>query len=135
MKALRVQSHAALKQQLLDVAGGRQAPPPDAACPSIESASVLLQLLTPANRTLLATIRDKAPESIAELARLSGRATPNLLRTLDKLAAFGLVRLDAQGRRRIPCVTVRSIRIAVDPFSANDDVQFDRRRPQALSAQ
>ena len=38
-------------------------------------------------------IRDKKPQSIAELADLTGRAQPNLTRTLGKLEAIGFVRL------------------------------------------
>jgi predicted transcriptional regulator len=37
--------------------------------------------------------RDAKPQSVAELARLTHRAEPNLLRTLNKLEAFGLLEM------------------------------------------
>lgn len=45
--------------------------------------------------------RRGAPRSVSELAALTGRAEQNVLRTLNKLAAAGLVRLDkSAGRAR-----------------------------------
>jgi hypothetical protein len=49
---------------------------------------LLIRLLTVDNRSLLRTIRDSKPLSVAELARLTNRAEPNLLRTLGKLEAY-----------------------------------------------
>ncbi len=60
------------------VARGAKVAPKNSAAPSFDSVSALLRLLTPANRLLLAVIRDKSPQSIAELAQLSGRVQPNL---------------------------------------------------------
>jgi len=52
------------------VARGEQATAKHPAAPSFESVSALLRLLTPVNRALLAVIRDKKPQSIAELRSL-----------------------------------------------------------------
>jgi predicted transcriptional regulator len=67
-----------------DAEGGawRNRRPNDAASSSVESTEALLRLL-----------RDAKPQSVAELARLTNRAEPNLLRTLNKLEAFGLVEM------------------------------------------
>jgi predicted transcriptional regulator len=67
--------------------------PADAALPSVDSTEALVRLLTPDNRSLLRTIRDAKPQSVAELARLTNRAESNLLRTLGKLEAFGLLEM------------------------------------------
>jgi len=75
------------------VARGESAAPADAAVPGIESAEALIRILTPENRSLLRTIRDEKPQSVAAQARLTARAEPNLLRTLAKLEAFGLVEM------------------------------------------
>ena len=70
------------------------------------SAEAVVRLLTADNRGLLRTIRDEKPHSAAELARLTGRAEPNLLRTLGKFAAFGLLEMRQMGRRLVPTVVV-----------------------------
>ena len=53
-------------------------------------------------------------------ARLSKRAEPNLLRTLGKLEAFGLIEMRSEGRRRIPVPIVHKLSVEIDPFSQND---------------
>ena len=46
-------------------------------------------MLSAKNRTLLRTITEKEPQSVTELAAMTGRAEQNVLRTLRKLAAAG----------------------------------------------
>jgi predicted transcriptional regulator len=120
MKQVRIQGHAALRKEMKAVARGDKAAPKDAGGISFDSVDALLRLLTPQNRALLAVIRDKKPQSIAELAELTGRAAPNLTRTLGKLEAIGFVRLTSVNRRKIPTTAVRSLKINIDPFSQND---------------
>lgn len=74
MKPYRVQSHGSLRAQMKAFARGVKAAPKHAGAPSFESVAALLRLLTPENRELLAVIRDKKPQSISELAQLTGRA-------------------------------------------------------------
>lgn len=85
-----------------------------------ENAAALLRLLTCDNRDLLRMIRDEKPQSVAELARLTGRAEPNLFRTLDKLVAVGLVEMRDKGRRKMPVVNDIKFRIDIDPFEDAD---------------
>ena len=120
MTRYKVRSHAALREEMKAVARGEKPAPADAAEPSFESAEVLLRLLTPENRILLRLIRDEQPQSVADLARLSHRAEPNLLRTLGKLEAFGLIEMRAEGRRRVPISRVKRLSVEIDPFSQND---------------
>ena len=61
---------------------------------------------------------------IPELAELTGRAQPNLTRTLGKLEAVGFVRLKNVARRKVPMTTVHSLRINIDPFSQNDRLEL-----------
>jgi predicted transcriptional regulator len=89
------------------------------------SAAALLRLLTPENRALLGIIRDRKPQSVAELASLAGRAPPNLTRTLGKLVAVGLVQMKVGRRRKAPLATARRFRIVVDPCSAADRIFWD----------
>ncbi len=120
MKQVKIQGHAALRKEMKAVARGDTAAPKSAGGISFDSVDALLRLLTPQNRALLAVIRDKKPQSIAELAELTGRAAPNLTRTLGKLEAIGFVRLTSVNRRKIPTTAVRSLKINIDPFSQND---------------
>jgi len=69
---MKVQSITALEAEMRAVARGEMTAPADAGLPSVESAEALIRLLTPENRSLLRTIRDAKPQSVAELARLRG---------------------------------------------------------------
>ena len=104
------------------VARGERPAPPDAAEMSFNSVEALARLLTRQNRDLLATIRDRKPQSIAELAKMTGRAPSNLTRTLDKLEAAGLLRMELVDRRKVPVPGVRRIYVEIDPFSTDDRV-------------
>jgi len=121
----KIQSLSALEREMRAVARGERPAPVDAAAPSFDSVEALARLLTPENRRLLALIRDRKPQSIADLADLTGRAEPNVLRTLEKLSAAGLVRLDQAGRRRVPTALIGRIVVEIDPFSANDRVHME----------
>ena len=124
MKQFKIQGHASLREEMKAVARGDRSAPADAGGTTFDSVEALMRLLTPQNRQLLAVIRDKKPQSIAELAVLTGRAQPNLTRTLGKLEAIGFVRLKNVDRRKVPTATVHSLRINIDPFSQNDRLEF-----------
>ena len=120
MSKHRIVSHGNLRDEMMAVARGERAAPDDAGEQSFESVGALMRLLTPENRELLALIRDRSPKSIAELATLSGRAAPNLTRTLAKLEAVGFVRMEEDARRRVPTAIVHKLMVEIDPFSQND---------------
>lgn len=124
MTQVKIQRHKDLREQMKAVARGEEPAPADAAQPSFESAEVLLRLLTPDNRELLRMIRDEHPQSVAELARISKRAQPNLLRTLGKMEAFGLIEMTASGNRRIPTSKVTRLSVEIDPYSLNDRLEI-----------
>jgi predicted transcriptional regulator len=89
----------------------------------VESTEALIRLLTPDNRSLLRTIRDAKPQSVAELARLTKRGEPNLLRTLGKLEAFGLLEMRTVGRRHVPTAKVGMLHLDIDPYAMNDKIE------------
>jgi predicted transcriptional regulator len=124
MTEYRIQSHDDLKKEMIAVARGKRAAPKHAALPSFNSVEALMRLLTPENRELLAIIRDRKPQSIAELAEISGRAQPNLTRTLAKLEAVGFVEMRTIERRKVPTAAVRKLRVEIDPFSQNDRLEI-----------
>jgi predicted transcriptional regulator len=73
------------------------------------------KLLSAKNRALLRAIADGRPGSVAELAEMTGRAEQNVLRTLNKLAAAGVIRLDkGAGRARRPVLTARKVHFEID---------------------
>ena len=124
MKQVKIQGHASLREEMRAVARGERLAPEDAGVMTFDSVEALLRLLTPQNRELLAVIRDRKPQSIAELAELTGRAQPNLTRTLGKLEAIGFVRMTSVERRKVPTTTIHSLRIDIDPFSQNDRMEY-----------
>lgn len=120
MKQYKIQSLASLEREMRAVARGEQPAPADAAEPSFNSVEAIVRLLTPENRALLATIRDRKPQSVAELVRMSGRSQPNLTRTLAKLEAAGFITMKSLGRRKAPSVAVKKIVVEIDPCSDHD---------------
>ncbi|GGK25191.1 HVO_A0114 family putative DNA-binding protein [Salinarimonas ramus] len=121
---MKIQSMKELASEMRAVARGEREAPADAALPSVESAEVLVRLLTPENRKLLSVIRDRKPRSVAELARMAGRAEPNVLRTLSKLETIGLVTMDRVANRRVPVARVSAITVEIDPFAMSDKVAY-----------
>jgi predicted transcriptional regulator len=123
MTEYKVQSLRSLRDEMKAVARGEKPAPVDAALPSFNSVDAVIRLLTPENRQLLALIRDHKPQSVAELVQLSGRAQPNLTRTLAKLEAAGFVIMTAAGRRKAPSTTITKIIVEIDPYSDHDRLQ------------
>ena len=120
---LKIQSMRALRAEMLSVARGERKPPAGAGRVSFESAEAVMRLLTPENRRLLAAIERKKPASVADLARLVGRAEPNVSRTLAKLVAAGLVRLKpGAGKAKIPEVAIRRLTVDIDICRQTDRV-------------
>ena len=86
----------------------------------------LIRLLTSENRRLLALIRDRKPQSVSQLVKISGRAQPNLTRTLAKLEAAGLITMKSTGgRRKAPSVLVKKIVVEIDPYSDSDRLSVE----------
>ncbi len=120
MKRYRIQDLGSLEREMRAVARGERPAPPDAAKPSFNSVEAVIRLLTPENRQLLAIIRDRKPQSVAEVAQMTGRAQPNLTRTLAKLEAAGFITMKAVGRRKAPSASVKKIVVEIDPYSDRD---------------
>lgn len=120
MKKAKIEHLQALREGMKAVARGERRAPSDASRPSFNSIEAVVRLLTPDNRRLLALIRDRKPKSVAELVAMSGRAQPNLTRTLAKLEAAGFIRMTSVGRRKAPSVTVQRIVVEIDPYSDRD---------------
>ena len=120
MKRAKVRSLRGLRDEMKAVARGGRRAPSDASRPSFNSVEAVVRLLTPDNRRLLALIRDQKPASVAELVAVTGRAQPNLTRTLAKLEAAGFITMKTVGRRKTPSVAVKRIVVEIDPYSDRD---------------
>jgi predicted transcriptional regulator len=59
------------------------------------------KILSARNRELLRLIAEKIPESLEELAQITGRAKSNLSRTLRTMEHYGLVHLERAERGRV----------------------------------
>ena len=121
---MKIQRMNDLEAEMRKVARGEITAPADAALPSVDSTEALLRLLTPDNRSLLRTIRDAKPHSVAELARLTNRAESNLLRTLGKLEAFGLLEMQTIDRRRVPTTKIGKLHLDIDPYAMSDKIEI-----------
>ena len=120
MTKYKVQNLRSLREEMKAVARGERSAPADAGKPSFNSVDAVVRLLTPENRQLLAIIRDRKPQSVAELVEMSGRAQPNLTRTLAKMASAGFITMKTIGRRKAPSVAVKKIIVEIDPYSDRD---------------
>lgn len=60
------------------------------------------QVLSTKNVELLKLIEKKRPQSISELADLSGRKKSNLSRTLKTFAKYGIIDIEERKRTKVP---------------------------------
>jgi len=78
----------------------------------VTSLDALARVLSEKNMILIEMIRETQPESLTELAELSGRAKSNLSRTLRTMESIGLVELrETDGGRKAPKVVYDSLRV------------------------
>ena len=107
-----------MKARTLAVARGQQRTRRDDPTIWFTSMESFAKVLSDRNRALLALIAETQPDSLAELAELSGRAKSNLSRTLKTMERYGLVQLrKGQGGTIVPRVPYSGIALAV-PFGS-----------------
>ena len=100
-----------VKQRTLDIARGR---PLSEGEPRhwVSSLDALARVLSEKNMLLLEMIRESQPQSLAELAKLSGRAKSNLSRTLHTMESLGLIELrEAPQGKKSPTVVYDSLTV------------------------
>ena len=96
MTTLRIgiASYEAMKARTVAIARGEYKPKKDEPKVWFSSMESVAKVLSDKNRALLSLIAAEQPTSLTELARLSGRAKPNLSRTLKTMVGYGLVQLN-----------------------------------------
>ena len=87
-----IASYEQMKARTLAIARGEHRPTDE---PRVwfTSAESFARVLSDRNRVLLATIAESAPESLTQLAELTGRKKSNLSRTLKTMERYGFVHL------------------------------------------
>lgn len=91
-----------MKNRTLRIARGEEKPAAGEPKVWFSSTESFARILTSGNRELLHVIAEREPKSLEELAKLTGKATPNLSRTLKKMASLGLVSVEKDGRKVAP---------------------------------
>jgi predicted transcriptional regulator len=82
-----------MRARALAIARGECKPKPGEPKISFTSVKSVAEVLSDANRALLNVIRETEPESVAALAKKTGRQRGNLSRTLKTMSRYGLVDL------------------------------------------
>ena len=96
-----IASYEEMKARTMAVARGHRHVAVDEPKVWFTSTESFAKVLSAGNRHLLRLIAEKAPRSLDELARMTGRAKSNLSRTLRRMEGYGLVRLERGERGRI----------------------------------
>lgn len=91
-----------LRQYMLDIAAGRIVPKRGTPKIWFHSIKSLAEVLSDNNRALLKIIADEEPETIKELAQLSGRQPSNLGRTLKTFERYGFIKMEKTARTKKP---------------------------------
>ena len=74
---------------------------------------------------MLRLIAEREPESLDALVALTGRAKPNLSRTLKAMIVHGIVRMERSGRKLAPKVIPHRVVLALELIPTSDK-QGDR---------
>jgi predicted transcriptional regulator len=80
---------------------------------SFSSFEAFRKAMTPQRFNLLRTIREKRPESIQTLAKLTGRDMKNISEDVRALVDMELVELEPHGRSKTPRLKYDGIRLEV----------------------
>jgi len=89
-----IMSQDEYKKRTIAIAKGEYKPKKDEPKVWFESIGSMSQILSSQNQELLKIIIQKRPQSLKELGELTGRAKPNLSRTLKTLERYGIVKLN-----------------------------------------
>jgi len=90
------------RQYMLDIAAGRVTPKRGSPKIWFHSMKSLAEVLSDSNRALLKIIADEEPETIKELAKISGRQPSNLGRTLKTFEHYGFIKIEKTSRTKKP---------------------------------
>lgn len=100
MKFLRIgiMPQEKIRERVLSIAKGEYRPGPGEPKIWFSSIKSLAEVLSDGNRALLKVIAEVKPQSISDLAVITGRKPSNLSRTLKTMSNYGLVELQRENR-------------------------------------
>jgi predicted transcriptional regulator len=96
-----IASYQEMKARTMAVARGKRRVAPGEPKVWFTSTESFAKVLSAGNRELLRVIAERAPGSLDDLARITGKAKSNLSRTLRTMEGYGLIRLERGERGRI----------------------------------
>jgi predicted transcriptional regulator len=100
-----------IRKRMLAIAKGEYKPKPGEPKIWFTSMRSVAEVLSDQNRALLKVIRETNPDSVAVLARTTGRQPGNLSRTLKTMSRYGLVDLRREKGTLRPVVKATDFRI------------------------
>ncbi|WP_417681844.1 helix-turn-helix domain-containing protein [Pseudidiomarina aquimaris] len=102
-----------IRARLIAIAKGEVEPKPNEPRVWFPSIRSLAEVLSDQNRALLKMIADNEPESLKELAALSGRAPSNLSRSLKTMSHYGLVKMEKHEKSVRPVALATEFQIHI----------------------
>lgn len=100
-----------IRERMLAIAKGEYKIKPSDPKIWFTSMKSLAEVLSDENRALLKIIQTSQPESISNLAELTGRKQSNLSRTLKTMSGYGLVEMKRENRHVRPVVNATEFQI------------------------
>lgn len=100
-----------IRARAIAIAKGEYEPEPGEPKIWFTSMKSVAEVMSDQNRALLKVIREAHPDSMAVLAKTTGRQPGNLSRTLKTMSRYGLVDLQRDKSRVKPVVTATVFRI------------------------
>jgi predicted transcriptional regulator len=97
-----IMSQEKIRERMLAIAKGEYKPKPGEPKVWFTSMKSLAEVLSDDNRALLKVIEEAQPDSISNLAELTGRKQSNLSRTLKTMSSYGLVEMQKENRHIRP---------------------------------
>jgi predicted transcriptional regulator len=108
-----IMSSKEFAQHTIDIAAGRYVPKRGEPKIWFSSMKSLSEVLSDNNRALLKIIAESQPETIKELAEMSGRKPSNLSRTLQTFERYGLVEMVSGSRSKRPVAKASGFDISI----------------------
>ncbi|MBT3558119.1 MAG: ArsR family transcriptional regulator [Rhodospirillales bacterium] len=109
--SIGIMSQEGIRKRVLAIAKGDLKPKPGDPKIWFTSIKSLSEVLSEDNRALLKEMERSKPNSIGELAHLTGRNQSNLSRTLKTMSKYGLVELSKRGRTVQPVAKATDFKI------------------------
>jgi len=100
-----------IRARALAIARGDYKPKPGEPKVWFTSMKSVAEVLSDSNRALLKVIRETEPQSVAELAKVTGRQRSNLSRTLKTMSRYGLVDLKREKKNVRPIAKASDFQI------------------------